>query len=109
MKKITLLLLYFFLILSNCRDARESLIGNWNCEVKLGEESSIGFNYKMSFTKDKQWIPDISKDLRVEYTIKDNKIITKSDFGLNIYSEYRIFRNKLKIDTLGLQSECIKE
>ncbi len=97
------------ILLSNCIDPKQSLIGIWDCEVIFGENSGIGFNYKMSFTKDKQWIPDISKDIKLDYSIRDNKIITKSDFGISIYSEYSLFFDKLKIDTFGLLSECKKE
>jgi hypothetical protein len=109
MKKLIFLFLYLLIFFSFCKDTKQALVGNWNCEVLLGEESSISFNYKMSFTKEKQWIPDISKNLKLNYDIKDKKIVTKSDFGLNIYSEYSLFRNKLKIDTLGLLSECTRE
>lgn len=102
-------LILISILFSNCRDSRKALLGVWNCEVIIGEKTGIGFEYKMSFTKDKQWIPNLSKDLKLDYSIKGNKIVTKSEIGLNIYSEYSFYGNKLKIDTLGLLSECTKE
>ena len=96
-------------LLFYCRDSKQALLGVWDCEVILGENSGIGFNYKMSFTKEKQWIPNLSKELKLDYSIKDNKIVTKSEFGLNIYSDFSLFGDKLKIDTLGLLSNCTKE
>ena len=99
----------FISILSNCGDSKEALVGVWDCEVIVGENSGIGFDYKMSFTKDKQWIPNLSKDLKLEYSIRRSKIVTKSEIGLNIYSDYTLYGNKLKIDTLGLLSTCTKE
>lgn len=110
MKNMKLInLIFFVILLTNCRDSKRDLLGVWDCEVILGENSGIGFNYKMSFTKEKQWIPNLSKELKLDYSIKGNKIITKSDFGLNIYSEYSLLGNKLKIDTLGLLSDCKRE
>jgi len=99
----------FISILSNCGDHKEALVGVWDCEVIVGENSGIGFDYKMSFTKDKQWIPNLSKDLKLEYSIRRSKIVTKSEIGLNIYSDYTLYGNKLKIDTLGLLSNCTRE
>lgn len=106
-------ILIFLSFIQNCNSNNQKILGIWDCEVSLEDSVGIGLglSYKMEFTKDKHWIPNLSESFQSDYEIRENMIISKSKIGISLHSTYSISIDgkKLDIETLGIKSYCIRE